>query len=129
MEGESKGHTESPGPAGDGGGPAGRRVSDDGTRAVSGAVGTNDPREAVQKASEKGMLDAAQAKALMGLVSRLSIMGFESRRIISVMVNNIASERSGEKRRELALHLKEYLEGDGLAKDLVPPLSESFSLM
>lgn len=128
MEGESKGHTEGSLSTGTFGKVDGRNATANGAKEVSSAVGTNHLREAVERAARNGLLDAAQAEVLTDLVSRLALLGFEAGRIISVMVSNIASEKSGEKRRELALQLTEYLEGDGLAKDLVPPLSESFSL-
>ncbi|MEW5748796.1 MAG: hypothetical protein AB1793_08465 [Candidatus Thermoplasmatota archaeon] len=81
----------------------------------------------MRRAADAGRLNAVQGQALDDLLSRVGILDFESRRIISVMVNNIALEESAEKRRELALQLKEYLEGDGLAKDLAPALSGAFT--
>lgn len=78
-------------------------------------------------AVEMGRLNEAQEQALTDLLSRMGLLDFESRRIISVMVNNIALEESMEKRHELALQLGEYLEGDGLAKDLATALSGAFS--
>ena len=82
----------------------------------------------VKRAAELGRLDGAQTKALSDLLSRTSLLGFESRRLINVMVNNIALEESKDKRIELVIQLREYLEGDGLAKDLVPALSGAFAL-
>ncbi len=61
------------------------------------------------------------------LLSRMGLLDFESRRIISVIVNNIALEESADKRGDLAAQLQEYLEGDGLAKDVAAELSNAFS--
>lgn len=125
MVGDSSGHGEAPPSTGIGGrGPRRRSVSDASDRAGGGA---GDPRDNVRRAADAGRLNAVQGQALDDLLSRVGILDFESRRIISVIVNNIALEESADKRRELALQLKEYLEGDGLAKDLAPALSGAFT--
>ncbi len=90
--------------------------------------GSGDLKGIVKRAEALGRLDSAQTKALTDLLSRTSVLGFESRRLISVMVSNIALEGSAAKRTELALQLREYLEGDGLVKDLVPALTGAFAL-
>jgi len=126
MVGDSSGHREnSPSPGIDGRGSHKRSNGDARARAV-GCAG--DPRMTVKRAAELGRLDGAQTKALSDLLSRTSLLGFESRRLINVMVNNIALEESKDKRIELVIQLREYLEGDGLAKDLVPALSGAFAL-
>jgi hypothetical protein len=58
----------------------------------------------------------------------MGVLGFENRRMISVMITNIALEGPTDKRTGLVLKLREYLEGDGLAKDLVPVISGAFAL-
>jgi hypothetical protein len=100
----------------------------DGNGKTRAGNGSGDPKSIVERAGALGRLDSAQTKALSDLLSRTSVLGFESRRLISVMVNNIALEDSTTKRTELALQLREYLEGDGLAKDLVPALTGAFAL-
>lgn len=94
----------------------------------NGDNGAQDSRNAVTRATELGRLDSSQAEALSDLLSRVGLLGFESRRIISVMVANIALEGPTSKRKELVLQLREYLEGDGLARDLVPVLCGAFAL-
>ena len=54
-------------------------------------------------------------------------MGFESRKVISVLVSNIAMERTLDKKRELVQQLRDYLGDDELAKDIVPSLSVAFA--
>lgn len=105
-----------------------RKDAGGGDQRNSAGGGSSDPKDIVMKAAGLGRLDDAQAKALSELLSRLGVLGFDSRRIISVMVTNIALEDSMDKRTEMVLHLREYLEGDGLAKDLVPVLSGAFKL-
>jgi hypothetical protein len=85
-------------------------------------------RDVVMRAVAQGKLDKAQGKALSDLLSRMGVLGFENRRMISVMITNIALEGPTDKRTGLVLKLREYLEGDGLAKDLVPVISGAFAL-
>ncbi len=113
MVGDSNGHGEVPPSTGIGGRDPRKRVA-------------GDLRDTVKMAAERGRLNTAQEQALADLLSRMGLLDFESRRIISVMVSNIALEDSEAKRCELALQLEEYLEGDGLAKDLAPRLSGAF---
>ena len=128
MVGESSGHRETSPSAGIKGKVShGRNVGDGNGKARAGN-GSGDSKGAVERAEVLGRLDRAQAKALSDLLSRTSVLGFESTRLISVMVSNIALEDSATKRMELALQLREYLEGDGLAKDLVPALTGAFAL-
>lgn len=128
MVGDSSGHREdSPSPGIDGRVPFRRKVGGCGTAASAGG-GAGDPRVTIERAGKLGRLDPAQVKALSDLVSRTSLLGFESRRIVRVMVTNIALEEALDKRTELVVQLTEYLEGDGLAKDLVPAISRAFAL-
>jgi len=128
MVGESSGHREaSPSTGIEGKASHGLDVGDGNGKARAGN-GSGDPKGTVKRAEKLGRLDSAQTKALTDLLSRTGVLGFESRRLISVMVNNIALEDSAAKRTELALQLREYLEGDGLAKDLVPALAGAFAL-
>jgi hypothetical protein len=128
MVGESSGHREaSPSKGIEGKASHGRNVGDGNGKTRAGN-GSGDPKSTVERAGALGRLNSAQTKALSDLLSRTSVLGFESRRLISVMVSNIALEDSTTKRTELALQLREYLEGDGLAKDLVPVLSGAFKL-
>jgi hypothetical protein len=125
MVGDSSGHGEAPIPSGiEGRGPKRRSASSESGPAING--GTGDPRENVRRAADAGRIGAAQERALENLLSRMGLLDFESRRIISVMVSNIALEESADKRRDLAVQLQEYLEGDGLAKDVAAELSEAF---
>ena len=105
-----------------------RRKAKDGSRDAGSEDIERDPREAVTEAAEKGRLDPTQAKALLDLTSRMGVLGFEIGRVICTLVTEIALEDSASKRTKLAMKLKEHLEGDGLAKDLVPVLSGAFSL-
>lgn len=127
MEGDSEGHTEGIPSADMCGRSGGRRLAGDRAKRASKASGAKDPRDAIAKGVGDGLLNASQAKALADLVSRMAVLGFEAGRVISDMVHGIASERSEQRRKELVLRLTEYLEGDGLARDLIPPISESFS--
>lgn len=128
MVGDSSGHGETSPSTGIEGKGSHRKDVGNGEGKARAGNGAGDPRETVRKAAELGRLDCAQKKALSDLLSRTSLLGFESRRLICVMVSNIALEDSGKKRLELVLHLREYLEGDGLAKDLVPAMSGAFAL-
>ncbi len=127
MVGESNGHREATPSDGNGGGQQRHGGKGEAARPRP-ANGPGDPRTALLRASECGRLDCTQARALSDLLSRTSVLGFESKRLISVMVTNIALEDSREKRVELAVQLREYLEGDGLAKDLVPSICCAFKL-
>jgi hypothetical protein len=127
MVGDSSGHGEAPIPSGiEGRGPKRRSASSANDSARNGG-GAGDPRENVRRAADSGRISAAQGKALEDLLSRMGLLDFESRRIISVIVNNIALEESADKRGDLAAQLQEYLEGDGLAKDVAAELSNAFS--
>lgn len=127
MVGDSSGHGEAPPSTGIGGRGPRRRSAGDASDGARTGGGAGDPRDNVRRAADSGRLSAVQGQALEDLLSRMGILDFESRRIISVIVNNIALEDSADKRRELALQLKEYLEGDGLARDLAPALSGAFT--
>jgi hypothetical protein len=105
-----------------------KRVLDKGGKPGPTAIVTGSPRETVARAMSTGLLDSAQARALEDLLSRTNLLGFESRKVISVLVNNIALEKTEQRRRELVLQLREYLEGDGLAKDLTLSLSAAFAI-
>lgn len=107
--------------------PCKRKAKDGSMDAGPGDI-ERDPREAVTEAAEKGRLDPTQAKALLDLTSRMGVLGFEIGHIISTLVTEIALEDSASKRTKLAMKLKGHLEGDGLAKDLVPVLSGAFAL-
>lgn len=128
MVGDSSGHREDSPSRGIHGKVSRRRTAGGGNGDAGAGGGVDDPRNAVMKAAELGRLDPAQAKALLELTSRMGVLGFETSRTISNMVTGIALEDSTGKRTRLALKLKEYLEGDGLAKDLVPVISGAFAL-
>jgi len=104
-----------------------RRKSVGGGTAGTGGC-EHDPRDAVMEAADLGRLNEAQAKALLDLASRSSLLGFEGSRTVTVIVTEIAREVSQDKRARLALELKDRLQGDGLVKDLVTDLSEAFDL-
>lgn len=103
-----------------------KRSASGGNNSTHVGDGAADPRDNVRRAFDTGLLNAAQSQTLQDLLSRMSILDFESRRIISVIVSNIALEESVGKRRELAVQLQEYLEEDGLAKDLAVALNRAF---
>ena len=88
----------------------------------------DDPRDAVMKAAERGRLDDAQAKALLDLTSRMGVLGFENGRVVAAFVIDIASEVSPGHRTKLVHRLRDFLENDGLAKDLAPEIIGAFGL-
>ncbi len=121
MVGDSSGHGEDS-PSRDNNGKVSRK------RASGNGAPSGDPRDVVMRAAERGRLDSAQAKALLDLTSRMGVLGFENSRVVSDLVIDIAYEDSTRERAKLVRKLREYLESDGLAKDLVPVLSGAFKL-
>jgi hypothetical protein len=104
-----------------------RILNADGEPVSKGTV-TSSPEEIVAIAVSDGRLDQVQAEVLENLLSRTHLLGFENRKIISVLVNNIALEKAQERRKDLVQQLRDFLDSDELAKDLVPSLSAAFAI-
>ncbi|MBE0518912.1 MAG: hypothetical protein IH630_06800 [Thermoplasmata archaeon] len=85
-------------------------------------------RELVTTAAKEGRLSDVQFDALSDLCSRMSLLGFDTRRSLSTLVSNIATEEDPLRRRQLAFELHGHLMSDGLTKDMIRPFSTAFEL-
>ena len=69
-----------------------------------------------------------QCDTLSSLCSRMSVLGFDTRKSLSALVSNIAIEKDPVRRKQIAFELCEHLMGDGLTKDMMKSVSTAFEL-